>query len=940
MDIENLEERSKRFQNSPLKPEDNDENFDEYEQDYDEAFENTDSLKASSCSMTYSVSKTGGIDENLELPGPRYAAIEEHPEENEESKFQQPTQEELDLQRLRIQKAKDALIKMKKEEISNKAKNKNQKLIGTDKPVKAPIKPTQSRNNIPEKIPVTKAVQNDTKNAKKPSSTKNLSERPAVKEPDPAESAGFMGFSVEKPVKATSTAAPGANPIPQNKLAIPPLKLNPSTSGESAKAKKKEADAKALEDHKGNLENLKVVFDQKKAKTEQNLKNMEMIQKKLLDKEKDYKIPEKEPPKPKKTPQPPPAPRPRALQESCYKLHQLAETTGNKDNRLSADKISGSMLQAIKILSAKISEEFPYQEIQVESKRISEAEKTLATGKDMKRGEVDYNEEAKKKLITYKSLIAENLELVKKKSEMLKAQDDLIDRIKKLEPQKAVVKLGDGKYIRAGSLPEGLVDTMEELDSVGSEVMKENPVDVVVEKIEGQGSTLKQLFCQIDGDGDKILTITEIRNGLAGIQVKLTEEDKALLVKTLDSNSDGVVSEEEFFKILDPKLRAQQEYKAIIGNLDVNNPIIFEERILDMKLKGRMLHKEIPAMVNRLKSKIESENRLLARIKNLEKILQDRQIKSITVGNVAEHYEEQIKEAQDKKLQIFRVGMQEKSTNSSNLTQLQEKVKTVSKEKAKVAAELEYSKNALTSSKITQGVLEQKKKKLEEANRVIAIVMIQCRVKRYIARVRYIKEKERVEKALNVIVPALRTFTSAQKEKRALAATISEKSFKAEPEPKEEIKELSFRSDSHSEKGSTHSQSQYSCVKCGKSADRLCLSCLWKLCPKCYNSCKAQLHNFGLIESDSPDLTSAEHEFIEEFKLLQLQNHLSLSDLFKSAVPKGSTTISYVTMRKLLMDLKPPLEKYLIQNLLILAAKYLTEDILVDISTFCHHFNS
>ena len=47
----------------------------------------------------------------------------------------------------------------------------------------------------------------------------------------------------------------------------------------------------------------------------------------------------------------------------------------------------------------------------------------------------------------------------------------------------------------------------------------------------------------------------------------------------------------------------------------MNNPIVFEERILDMKLRGKMLHHEIPKFVNQLKSKIEAEKKILNRIK-------------------------------------------------------------------------------------------------------------------------------------------------------------------------------------------------------------------------------------------------------------------------------------------------------------------------------------
>ena len=829
---DDFDDESKRFQTASKKHAD-DEDFeeDEYEQDFDHALENTedhglenDSLKFSSSSINFSVSKTGGFDEHIDLPPARYNnTIEEYPEENEESKYQQPTAEELNLQNERIKKAKEALIKIKKTENSQKKNKKS--LFSAEKPKAEPlsnskkeIKTKQKSSNLKEKnkinepklskstnkeevkkiednkqesfqmfeieqpvtannsappkensavvIPPLKLPQNQGKPVK--------SKQTAVVNKKPMKEEVFSGFQIEKPVNATNSA-PVFQPesVHNNNLQItkpesvkkPALAIKISENPSIASAsKKKEDEAKLIEDHKKNFELLKPIIADKKEKADKNLKNMEEIQKKLLEKEKNLKVPAKEPAKAKKVLIPPPAPQPRSLNSECYKLHQLAEGTGNKDSRLSADKISGSMLQAIKILSVKLSEEFPYQEILDELKRAEQGEKALASGKEMKRNEVDTHEEAKKKIQSYKDLITENINLMKKKDEALKSQDELTDKIKKLEPLKAVVKLGNGKYVRAGMLPDNLIDTLEELESVGSEIMKENPVDVVIEKIEKQGYTLQKLFNDIDSDGDKILTITEIRNGLAGIQIRLDENDKNLLLKTLDANSDGVVSEEEFYKILDSKLKAQQDYHQIIGNLDVNNPIVFEERILDMKLRGKMLHHEIPKFVNQLKSKIEAEKKILNRIKQLENILEDRQIKNAPLPSG--QLEEQIKTIENKKNQIFTVALQEKSTNAMNLTSLQEKIVISNKERAALNAEAEHKKNLLANSKMKQEILQKKEKKLNEENRLIAIVMIQSNVRKSLARIRYKKAKERTEKALMLIVRVLRRYVKKQKEKK------------------------------------------------------------------------------------------------------------------------------------------------------------------------------
>lgn len=957
MNTKAYEEESKRFQSITLDHPDSedhlDENFEEnYEQDFEAAYENTDSLKASSISMTYSASKTGGF-ENFELPAPRYTAIEENPEENEDSKFQQPSQQELDLQNQRIQKAKQALSKIKKDD-ANKKKNNKKPFVYNENPKKINNKKTLDSNKIdknPKKeiAPVKDKKKNDDSKKisdykKKKNNVKVNTQENNDKDPKIASEEFYAGFEIETEVKATSQLPdfkPLLEPKPDtnslvtpnqprpiekingsksilndpksiektqpDKVLVPKLKITPSV--DDIKSKKKEEQSKFIEDHKNNLQTLKPIMDTKKEKVAKDLKTMEEIQKKLLDREKNYKIPIKEPPKVKKSLEPPSAPKPRALTTESYKMHQLAESTGNKDSRLTVDKLSGSMIQAIKVLSVKISEEFPYTEILEEQKRLIQAEKILSVGKDMKRGEVDYHEEAKKKINTYKDLISDNIELVGKKAEALKLQDDLNDRIKKLEPLKAVVKMGNGNYVRAGMMPDNLIDTLEELNSVGSEVMKENPVDVVIEKIEAQSYTLKQLFNDIDMDGDKILTITEIRNGLAGIQIKLSEDDRKLLLESLDANSDGVVSEEEFFKILDPKLRTQQEYRAIVGNTDVNNPIVFEERILDMKFKGKMLHKEIPKLVSQLKGKIDAEKKILARIKQLEKALEDRQVTNFTSPDTYKQLEQQLQETETKKNEFFKVSMQEKATNAMNVSALQEKIVKNNKEAASINAEAEYKKNILINSKIRQEKLQEKEKKLDEANKIIAIVIIQSYVKRFLARFRYIREKNKVKSALKIIIPFMKRNVAFQVRKRSRV-----KALQAAPKAVSAV--VLAKAENVICK----------CSKCPGGADRFCVNCARHVCGQCFKACKLNYHKFGLIESESKELNPAEQEFIEIVMETQKESQIDFESIFRS----GSGQMVYYRLKKALLEIKPALDKLLINNFLVYSTKYTVNEDTID----------
>ena len=891
-----------RFQSSPQKTPSVDAYEEEdFEKDYEEAFDNADSLKASSVTMNYSISKTGNFEEHIDLPPPKYEkVIEEQFEENDESKYNQPTQEELDLQNQRIKKAQEALIKMKKEEIAKKRKP-GQKLLTAENPKKYQQKEKSATNF--KRIEKTEPKKQEKKG----------SGQLFIK--DDSKSVGNFAFKEEKPVKGTNEAPPSLT-----KPSLPPLKI-PVSSLQESKDKKKEEEGKAAEDHKINLEKMRSMIDEKKIKAELDVKKMQEMQKKLLQNERNYKPPDRVPDRSKKTPAPPPAPKPRALTQNAYKLHQLASSTGNPDQRLTAEKLSGAMLQAIKLLSSKTSEELTYNEILEEEKRLIESEKILISGKDMKRGETDYHEEARKKIKIFQSLIGEHKSLVQSKVNQSKVQETLLEKIKKLEGIKAVVKLGDGKYMRAGMMPDNLIDTLSELESVGSEVMKENPIDQLIEKIEKQGCGLKDLFTQIDFDGDKILTITEIRNGLAGIQIKLTEDDKALLLKTLDSNSDGVVSEEEFYKILDPKLQVQKEYRAIIGTSDINNPIIFEEQILDMKLRGKMLNKEIPKLANNLKTKIESEQKLLNRIKLLENILQSRQITTVSAGGVKRELEQQLNEAMSKKDQMFQLGMQEKSTHAMKFSALQEKIQAVNREKANTVADLEFKTRELTSSKARKEAILDKEVKLDRANRVIAIIIIQTKMRRYLARMRYLKEKKRVEEALNVIVPAMKKYTEKKKERKVL-----EEEKKLEEVSEDKFEHMSYHS--NISVNSVHSQDQdHLCGSCRKSADRICLQCQFSFCDKCYASCRIKNHTFAILASVRKVLNSAEKEFA-----LILGKELNVKGIIFRDLFKENTKLSFNSLKGILIGVRPSIERYLVQNLLTLSEKCMDENGFADLN--------
>jgi calcium-binding protein CML len=63
---------------------------------------------------------------------------------------------------------------------------------------------------------------------------------------------------------------------------------------------------------------------------------------------------------------------------------------------------------------------------------------------------------------------------------------------------------------------------------------------------------LDEFFRRLDSDGDGSLTMLEIRTNIDNIGVELTPKEVSDLIDRLDENTDGVVTKEEFLKLLSP----------------------------------------------------------------------------------------------------------------------------------------------------------------------------------------------------------------------------------------------------------------------------------------------------------------------------------------------------------------------------------------------------
>ena len=120
-------------------------------------------------------------------------------------------------------------------------------------------------------------------------------------------------------------------------------------------------------------------------------------------------------------------------------------------------------------------------------------------------------------------------------------------------------------------------DTYELLENINEDILRDDPLDALVYKLERNSISLDQLVTKLDSDSDGSLTMMEIRTNINSIGVELQPKEVTDLIERLDANTDGVVTKEEFVNLLNPSLQSHRQYKEIVGDIEIYNPIVFEE---------------------------------------------------------------------------------------------------------------------------------------------------------------------------------------------------------------------------------------------------------------------------------------------------------------------------------------------------------------------------
>eukprot|EP00742_Colponemidia_sp_Colp-10_P009479 GILJ01010335.1.p1 GENE.GILJ01010335.1~~GILJ01010335.1.p1 ORF type:complete len:1269 (-),score=263.46 GILJ01010335.1:27-3833(-) len=126
-------------------------------------------------------------------------------------------------------------------------------------------------------------------------------------------------------------------------------------------------------------------------------------------------------------------------------------------------------------------------------------------------------------------------------------------------------------------------------------------LDRVMDAIQGQGLTVEDVFNTLDMNGDGQLTVDEIREGLELSELALEPSEAKQLIQILDSDKSGSVSLEEFTSKIKFQSSGSHLNRPAVDSSSalqplptrpagsVEDPLVIEERILDLRFRGNYL---------------------------------------------------------------------------------------------------------------------------------------------------------------------------------------------------------------------------------------------------------------------------------------------------------------------------------------------------------------
>ena len=119
---------------------------------------------------------------------------------------------------------------------------------------------------------------------------------------------------------------------------------------------------------------------------------------------------------------------------------------------------------------------------------------------------------------------------------------------------------------------------------------EQNPMKAIVDKFAEKGfNDAENAFDMLDDNGDGVLTIKEIQDGMKFHNILLSDEEWETFRLAIDKNGDGVLDLDEWLEILTPKIDLADKLYKIMGDINIKDPLVLEERILDLKYRNRHL---------------------------------------------------------------------------------------------------------------------------------------------------------------------------------------------------------------------------------------------------------------------------------------------------------------------------------------------------------------
>lgn len=235
-----------------------------------------------------------------------------------------------------------------------------------------------------------------------------------------------------------------------------------------------------------------------------------------------------------------------------------------------------------------------------------------------------------------KLLKQQNEGLKKDLAEIKRIDSDASRALDSLAAKKAVILLGKMDFTSLSSIPKvkdssTTGSSQRTRPSYSETILSEGrdphnldkltPIEIIINKFADQGLSLEQVYQLLDENEDNLLTTKEIKDGLKKLELELDNKDINYIVSVLDKNTDGTITLPEFIATLQESLNVRKEYKDIMGDLrNVNNPIVLEERMLDIATKKKLIEEDAKKVSSEMKVQEYEYKQLLKKLQEFERL--------------------------------------------------------------------------------------------------------------------------------------------------------------------------------------------------------------------------------------------------------------------------------------------------------------------------------